>query len=326
MAIDPTRTAGPVRTVSDVGERELIALFTESSAPGHADVLVGAGDDAAVLVGNGPVVVSTDALVDGQHFRLDWSAPRQVGSKSIVANAADVMSMGGRITGFVVSLTCPKDLPVDTLIGLRDGMRATAQRFGADVVGGDLTAGDQLVIAVTAIGTMDSRTPVRLSTAQPGDVLAVSGALGASGAGLDLLAAGIDDFPALVAAHCEPDPHLALAMAAVDAGVHAMTDVSDGLLSELRTMARTSGLTMRVDPACIPMPAELPAAAVRLGTDPLRWAVGGGEDHELLAAFGPGELPAGWTAIGTVEAGGSGPPVYLVGMETVEVYAGWHTF
>lgn len=320
MAIDPGRT------VSDVGEHELIALFAAPPTPADDDagVLVGPGDDAAVLVGNGPVVVSTDALVDGQHFRLDWSTPRQVGAKAIVANAADVMSMGGRVTGFVVSLTCPKNLRVDTLVGLRDGMRATARQFGAQVVGGDLTAGDQLVIAVTAIGAMDARTPVRLSTPRPGDVLAVSGPLGASGAGLDLLMAGIEDFPSLVAAHCQPEPHLSLAMAAVDAGVHAMTDVSDGLLSELRTMARTSGLTMGVDPASVPVPAELSAAAARLATDPLVWAVGGGEDHELLAAFAPGDRPTGWTAIGTVGPAGSGPSVTLVGMETIDV--GWHTF
>lgn len=316
----------PGRTVSEVGEHELIALFTAPEAPDDHDagVLVGPGDDAAVLVGSGPVVVSTDALVDGQHFRLDWSRPHQVGAKAIVANAADVMSMGGRVTGFVVSLTCPKNLRVDTLIGLRDGMRGAARRFGAQVVGGDLTAGDQLVIAVTAIGAMDSRTPVRLSTPRPDDVLAVSGPLGASGAGLDLLLAGVEDFPSLVAAHCQPEPHLSLAMTAVDAGVHAMTDVSDGLLSELRTMARASGLTMLIDPGSVPVPAELSAAAARLATDPLVWVVGGGEDHELLAAFARDDLPAGWTAIGTVGPAGSGPSVTLVGMETIDV--GWHTF
>lgn len=318
----------PVRTVSDVGEQELIALFAAPQALGDsgADVLVGPGDDAAVLVGGGAVVVSTDALVDGQHFRLDWSTPQQVGAKAIVANAADVMSMGGRLTGFVVSLTCPKNLPVDTLIGIRDGMRAAAPRFGAQVVGGDLTAGDQLVIAVTAIGAMDSRAPVRLSTAQVGDVMAVSGPLGASAAGLDLLVAGSGDFPALVSAHCQPDPHLTLAMTAIDAGVHAMTDVSDGLLRELRTMAGASGLSMRVNPADIPVAAELAAAAAHLGADPLIWAVCGGEDHELLAAFGPGGLPVGWTAIGTVGAAGSGPSLVLTGMETLDVDAGWHAF
>ena len=112
---------------------------------------MGPGDDAAVLVGSGPVVVTTDALVDGQHFRLDWSTPRQVGAKAVVANAADVMSMGARVTGFVVSLTCPDRTPTTTLVGVRDGMREAAARYGAQVVGGDLTAGDQLVIAVTAV-------------------------------------------------------------------------------------------------------------------------------------------------------------------------------
>ena len=289
-------------------------------------MLVGPGDDAAVLVGSGPVVVSTDALVDGQHFRLDWSSPHQVGAKAVVANAADVMSMGARVTGFVVSVTCPDRTPTTTLVGVRDGMREAAARYRAQVVGGDLTAGDQLVIAVTAIGAMDDRAPVRLSTPVPGDVLAVSGPLGGSAAGLALLQAGVGDFADLVATHCVPDPHLDLALAAAESGVHAMTDISDGLSSELRTMARMSGLSVRVDSAAIPVPVDLTAAAAELGVDPVRWAVAGGEDHELLAAFTPGELPAGWTVIGYVHAGDSGPPVMVSGMDVSDLGDGWRTF
>jgi thiamine-monophosphate kinase len=317
----------PVRTVSDVGEHELIALFTGAPATDEGDggdeVLVGPGDDAAVLVGSGPVVVSTDALVDGQHFRFDWSTPHQVGAKAIVANAADVMSMGGRLTGFVVSLTCPKDIPVDRLVGIRDGMRAAARRFGTQVVGGDLTAGAQLVIAVTAVGAMDDRSPVRLSTARPGDVLALSGPLGASAAGLDLLRAGIDEFPLLTAAHCEPIPHLDLGLEAVGMGLHAMTDVSDGLLSELRTMAAASGLSMFVDPAGIPVLPDVVPAAARLDVDPRLWALCGGEDHELLAAFAPGALPAGWTVIGTVKPADADPTVVVSGFDSAELDTGW---
>jgi thiamine-monophosphate kinase len=317
----------PVRTVGDVGEQELIGLFTSPQGVEHPDdgVLIGPGDDAAVLVGSGPVVVSTDALVDGQHFRLDWSTPGQVGAKAIVANAADVVSMGARVSGFVVSLTCPPDTATATLIGVRDGMRDAAARYGARVVGGDLTAGDQLVIAVTAIGAMDDRTPVRLSTPRPGDVLAVSGPLGGSAAGLALLTAGVDGFASLVAAHCAPDPRLDLALPAVAAEVHAMTDISDGLWSELGTMARTSGLCLRVDPAAVPGPADLIDAARVLDVDPRLWRVSGGEDHELLAAFAPARLPAGWTAVGSVHPAGTGPPVTVTGMDAA-IITGWHTF
>ncbi|ETD34879.1 thiamine-monophosphate kinase [Williamsia sp. D3] len=302
-------------------------MFTAQNDSAPADgVILGPGDDAAVLVGSGPVVVSTDALVDGQHFRLDWSTPRQVGAKAVVANAADVMSMGARVTGFVVSLTCPDRTPTTTLVGVRDGMREAAARYGAQVVGGDLTAGDQLVIAVTAIGAMDDRAPVRLSTPVAGDVLAVSGPLGGSAAGLALLLAGVDEFADLVAAHCVPKPHLQLALAAAESGVHAMTDISDGLSSELHTMARMSGLSLRVDPAAIPVPPDLAAAAVELGVDPVRWAVAGGEDHELLAAFAPGELPTGWTAIGSVHAAESGPSVVVSGLNLSDLDSGWRTF
>jgi thiamine-monophosphate kinase len=215
---------------------------------------------------------------------------------------------------------------VDTLVGLRDGMRTAAARYGAQVVGGDLTAGSQLVIAVTAIGAMDSRSPVRLSTAREGDVLAVSGPLGASGAGLDLLLAGVTGFPTLVAAHCEPSPNLFLAAGATSAGVHAMTDVSDGLISELRTMARQSGCAMTVDPTRVPVLPELAAAAAALHTDPLRWVLGGGEDHELLASFPAGAVPVGWTVIGTVEHRTGGPAVVVTGIDDVDLDAGWRTF
>jgi thiamine-monophosphate kinase len=316
-----------VRTVGDVGEQELIALFTAPGGDEHPDdgVLIGPGDDAAVLTGSGPVVVSTDALVDGQHFRLDWSTSHQVGAKAIIANAADVVSMGARVSGFVVSLTCPRHTATATLVGVRDGMRDAAARFGARVVGGDLTAGDQLVIAVTAIGAMDDRAPVRLSTSRPGDILAVSGPLGGSAAGLALLMAGVDGFASLVASHCAPDPRLELALPAVAAGVHAMTDISDGLWSELGTMARTSGLCLRVDPSTVPAPAELADAARTLDVDPRLWMVSGGEDHELLASFEPAFVPTGWTVIGSVHPADTGPPVTVTGMDMATI-TGWRTF
>jgi len=323
-----TLSPDPVPTVSEVGEQVLIDLFTtpDDDARGDHMVLVGPGDDAAVLAGGGPVVVSTDALVDGRHFRMDWSSPEQIGFKAVVANAADVISMGGRVTGFLASVTCPKDIPVATLIGLRDGMRDAARRYGANVVGGDLTAGDQLVLAVTAIGAMDARTPVRLSTAQVGDVVAVSGPLGSSAAGMELLSAGIGDFTDLVRAHCAPEPHLELGVAAAEAGVHSMTDISDGLMRELHTMSRAAGLRIEIDAAAIPVVPELPAAAARLGVDMNLWTTTGGEDHELLATFAAGELPAGWTAIGSVHAGPADPPVTVRGMDAVDLEAGWHTF
>ena len=322
-----TLSTDPVPTVSEVGEQVLIDLFTNPDADARGDdaVLVGPGDDAAVLAGSGPVVVSTDALVDGRHFRLDWSSPHQIGFKAVVANAADVISMGGRVTGFLASVTCPKDIPVTTLVGLRDGMREAARRYGANVVGGDLTAGDQLVIAVTAIGAMDTRSPVRLSTPRVGDVVAVSGPLGSSAAGMDLLSAGIDDHASLVQAHCAPEPHLELGVVAAESGVHSMTDISDGLMRELHTMSRASGLRIEIDVAAIPVAPELPAAAARLGVDMNVWTTAGGEDHELLATFAPGELPSGWTAIGSVHAGPADPPVTVSGMD-VDPEAGWHTF
>jgi thiamine-monophosphate kinase len=141
-----------------------------------------------------------------------------------------------------------------------------------------------------------------------------------------LLTAGITDFAEFIDAHCTPNPELELAFSAASSGVHAMTDISDGLVSELRTMARASGLCLRVDPAAIPVPARLAEAAAVLDTDPVRWMIGGGEDHELLAAFAPAELPAGWTAIGSVHPADTGLPVAVAGLDPAVMDEGWRTF
>ncbi|GAA3693195.1 thiamine-phosphate kinase [Gordonia hankookensis] len=335
------RAGDPVdraRTVGEVGERRLIteltraALADDSVGPlaGH-DIVIGSGDDAAVIDTAGPTVISTDTSVQGRHFRFDWSDARTVGARAVIQSAADIAAMGGRTTGIVVSIGCPPDTTVGTVLDLNAGIVETAHRIGGRVLGGDLVAADQVVLGVTAVGALDGAVPIVVGGARPGDVLAVTGhALGASAAGLALLVDAdtrgdtghLDEFPTLLAAYRLPSPDLTQGPVAARAGAHAMTDISDGLIEELITMATAAGLALDVQTDRIPTDAAVHDAAATLGMDPQEWKLTGGEDHELLAAFPPGVLPPGWTRIGDV---GLGSAVRVDG-RVVRGLHGWQSF
>ncbi|WP_234353742.1 thiamine-phosphate kinase [Gordonia iterans] len=318
---EPATDSG--RTVGEVGERALIKLFTHAadqrSGPGidDPDVVIGSGDDAAVLRGRGAVVVSTDTAVAGRHFRFDWSEPEQIGARAVVQSAADVAAMGGVLDGIVVSLGCPPQTSVARLLALNEGLVEQTHRLGGRVLGGDLVSSPTVILTVTSLGSLAGVEPVTLSGARPGDVLAVSGPLGAAAAGLAVLSAieyGADNalaqrFSSLVAAYRLPQPDLSQGPRAARAGAHAMTDVSDGLVEEIITVADASGLAVDVVSATVPRAPQLDECAAELGVDPIRWALTGGEDHQLLGAFAPADVPDGWTEIGTCRAGGTGATV-----------------
>ncbi|MBF6063823.1 thiamine-phosphate kinase [Nocardia terpenica] len=294
------------RTVRELGEFGLIARMTAGRTQA-AGVLLGPGDDAAVLAAPaGRFVVSTDMLLQDRHFRLDWSTPYDIGGKVIAQNAADVVAMGSAPSGFVVSLGCPADTPVEFVDGFVDGMWAEARRAGGSIAGGDVVRSPLLVISVTAFGDPLDREPVLLSGARPGDVVAVAGRLGASAAGLAVLAAGIDPgrFPEVVAAHRLPQPpYEAVLGLPPTVPIHALTDVSDGLLADVGHIAESSGVAVDLDSAAIADPALRPVAEL-LGADALAWGLTGGEDHAFAATFPVGQdLPAGWVAVGRVAAG-----------------------
>ncbi|WP_227980772.1 thiamine-phosphate kinase [Nocardia spumae] len=293
------------RTVRELGEFALIARMNAGRTPGRA-VLLGPGDDAAVLAAPaGRYVVSTDMLIQDRHFRLEWSAPRDIGAKAIAQNAADVVAMGATPTGFVVSLGCPGETPVDLVDGLVEGMWTEAQRAGASIAGGDVVRSPLLVLSVTAFGDPGAH-PVLRSGAGVDDTVAVAGRLGWSAAGLAVLAAGADRerFADLVAAHRVPQPPYASVLELpATAAITAMTDVSDGLLADLGHIAESSGVAIDIDTGTVSEPA-LRSAADALGADPLTWVLAGGEDHAFAATFRAGApLPPGWRRIGRVRSG-----------------------
>lgn len=300
-------------TVSEIGEFALISRLTglgeDEEARGAArGVPLGPGDDAAVV--NAPdarVVVCTDMLVEGRHFRLDWSTPGQVGHKAIAQNAADIFAMGARPTAFLVAFGCPADTPGRTLEQINAGIRAEARSLGAPVVGGDLVQSAEITIAITALGDLGGRPPVARSGASPGEVVAVAGRVGHSAAGLAALSAGRAEPAALIEAHCRPRPPYESGIEAADAGATAMIDVSDGLCADLGHIARASDVRIDLDGAALAAPPELAALGAELGIDPQSWMLGGGEDHALAATFPAGRVPRGWLTVGSVRALDEGP-------------------
>ena len=310
-------------TLQQVGEFSVIdRLIAGRGRP--AGVSVGPGDDAAVLdAPDGRVVVSTDMLVEGRHFRLDWSTPHDVGRKAIAQNAADIESMGASVTGFVVAFGGPGDTSAARVQELSDGMWAEAAEVGAGIVGGDLVASPQWVVSVTALGDLGGGEPVLRSGARAGSLIAVAGDLGRSAAGLALWRNGITEFADLRARHLVPRPPYGQGRTAAAAGAQAMTDVSDGLLADLGHVAADSGVVMDLRRAALleDVDAVTPAARAA-GSDPWALVLGGGEDHALVACF-PDYPPHGWRVIGAVRAGA--PEVLLDGQRWPGS-AGWQSF
>lgn len=316
-------TDDPDPTLRELGEFAVIDRIV-AGRDQSAAVTVGPGDDAAVLEApDGRVVMSTDMLVEGRHFRLDWSSPHDVGRKAIAQNAADIEAMGARVTAFVVAVGAPSDTPATRVEQLADGMWAEAALLGAGIVGGDLVASPQWVVSVTALGDLQGRAPVLRSGARPGSVIAVTGDLGRSAAGLALWSRGIGEFQELRVRHLVPRPPYGQGRTAAEAGAEAMTDVSDGLLADLGHLAAASGVIVDLDGQALREDLDVLTSAARAaGADPWSLLLGGGEDHALVASF-PDDPPPGWRVIGAVR---SGAPEVLLDGRRWSGPAGWQSF
>ena len=331
------------QTLASVGEFGLIKALS-AWLPAGSRTLVGIGDDAAVLATpDGRVVATTDFLLEGRHFRRDWSAAADVGHKAAARSLADLAAMGAEPSALLVALAAPPDLPVSWARELAEGLAAECARGGASVIGGDTARAGQVLLAVTGLGDLAGRKPVLRSGARPGDLVAVAGPLGHAAAGLALLtaglSAGLSDDP-LVAAHLRPAPPYEAGPQAADLGATAMIDTSDGLLADLGHVAAASGVRIDLASAALrpaaallgaaravhaaarhdscdltgsgsrPAPADPPAESRRIAAatpaaQALQWMLAGGEDHSLAATFPPGtRLPPRWRVIGAVHSAG----------------------
>ncbi|MFG1999325.1 thiamine-phosphate kinase [Spirillospora sp. NPDC048911] len=286
-----------METIGELGEFGLIARLTRRLPQGPA-VDLGPGDDAAVVrAPDGRVVATTDLLVEGRHFRLDWSGPYDIGRKAAAQNLADVVAMGARPTVLLIGLALPTGTPVEWAERLYDGLADECARAEASVAGGDVVGAAEITIAVTALGDLGGEPPLTRSGAGPGDVVAVRGRIGHSSAGLDLLSGGLDGPAELIEAHRRPRPPYEAGREARALGATTLMDVSDGLLQDLGHIAAASGVRIEIRSAAVPV-------ADVLGPDGLRHALTGGEDHAFAGTFPAGAvLPPAWTAVGVVTEG-----------------------
>jgi len=291
--------------LGDLGEFGLISRLRErmlARRPGNQAV-TGIGDDAALLpgTGEGQLLLTTDALVEGVHFRTTWMPPDALGWKSLAVNLSDIAAMGGRAQWALVALGLPSGLAATFVDDLYVGLDEVGREFGTAVAGGDVVSSPTLFISVAVAGSIPPGTALTRSGAQVGDVIAVTGPLGQSAGGLALLESGkrLDSrFYTLVRAHLRPIPRVAAGQTLAQRGLaHACIDLSDGLGGDLRHICEMSGVGARVELARVPVSDATREAALLLHADPLRWAISGGEDYELLVTLAPDSLLAAQEAL-----------------------------
>lgn len=313
-------------TVGELGEfgliREIAARLPQTPA-----VELGPGDDAAVVAApDGRVAATTDVLIEGRHFRRDWSTAYDVGRKAAAQNLADIAAMGGVPTALLLGLVVPAELPAAWVLELMDGLRDEAKVASAAVVGGDVVRGDTVMVSITALGDLQGRPPVTRAGARPGDLIAVTGWLGWSAAGLAVLTRGFRSPRAFVEAHRRPEPPYPAGPAAAQLGATAMLDVSDGLVADLRHIAVASNVRLDLHSDAFDIPVQMADIAQAVGVDPLVWVLSGGEDHALVATFPPDvHLPSRWRVVGQVHPPTPGPAV-TVDATAWEGPGGWDHF
>ena len=290
------------------------------------EVVVSIGDDCAVLrLGDALWVAAADMLVSGRHFK-EWASPEDVGYKAVAANVSDVAAMGG-VPRFVLASGGADD--AETTLRCMDGVLEACEEFGAYPLGGDTTGAAALTVDVSILGQL-AHAPVLRSGALPGDLLAVTGELGASTAGLLALESGDAGPKRLIHKHLRPEPRLVAGRAAARLGAHAMIDLSDGLASDVRHVCERSGVGCRIDLDLLPIAGDTREYLRSAGRDPEVLAATGGEDYELLVAASEevvealaaeSEVPV--IVIGQVMGEGV---VFLRGGERVDGLSGWDHF
>jgi thiamine-monophosphate kinase len=278
------------------GEFALIDRLAGLAPTDHARLMVGIGDDAAVIDDSIPggdlLLVTTDMLVENSHFRRDWATAEQVGIKSVACNASDIAAMGGAPTFMFVSLALARDTDVAWAHALYRGMAGACRRYGIVVAGGDTTHGRTITINITLLGRVAPQNLCLRSQAVVGDLLCVTGPLGGSAAGLALLTAGLDLPEYLREKHLSPGCRLDL-VPAIAPLANAMIDISDGLAAEVNHICNQSVTGAEVVAADIPIHDQVRTAAGLTGKDPISFALSGGEDFELLFSI----APANWQAL-----------------------------
>ncbi len=307
----PSRALPTPGSVGDLTERDLIARITARLPPAPPWMIVGIGDDAAVVepVRNRLDVLSVDALVDGVHFDRAFTPPAAIGHRALAANLSDLAAMGAEPRLVLLSLALPEALAVADFDALVCGLVALAARYRVHVAGGNLTRSPgPLVVDITVVGTVKRRRALLRSGARPGDVLYVSGTIGAAAAGLQMLrvpraelSANVSSSVSPVSSEVEsflgescvrrylyPDPRVRLgSILGRNRAASACMDLSDGLADAVRQIAEASGVGAAIDAHELPIDPGARHWFESRGADPLHEAITGGDDYELIATVRP---------------------------------------
>jgi thiamine-monophosphate kinase len=279
-----------------MSEEEIIRLAQSLAGESSDELFVGIGDDAAVLsLAGSEFCVTTDLMVEGVHFDLSYTSPRDLGIKAMAANLSDLAAMGALPRWGFLSLGLPPRPSRRLVESIFGGVMEMCRKYGLTLAGGDTVRAPQLLINLCLIGAAEKRSPVLRSGALPGDAVCVTGMLGSSAAGLAWLGSGgrVDDEDAAwaVGAHLRPQPRVeAGRVLAQSERVNSMMDLSDGLATDLARLCEASQVKAQVDEKSLPMADGAPALAEKLGADASGWALMGGEDFELLFTCSPGNV------------------------------------
>ncbi|MHB9111417.1 MAG: thiamine-phosphate kinase [Thermoleophilia bacterium] len=272
--------------VGGMGEEALLRKLRGLFAAAGPGVPVGIGDDAAVLdcPEGRQAVWSTDLMLEGVHFLKQWQTPRQLGRKCLAVNLSDIAAMGATPNFALLSIACTPETEIEYVLEIARGFSGLATEEGVAVVGGDTTASTgALTVSVSVGGFVEEGEALLRSGATVGDSILVTGDLGSAAAGLRLVREGESGaYPDLTSAFLEPQPRIRASLAAVQVGATSMTDISDGLASDLRHICEESGVGAMVEPASLPSSPQMDEAVVRFGWDRESIMLSGGEDYELL--------------------------------------------
>ncbi len=311
--------------IKDIGgEFKLIERVTRPVR--NKNVTVGIGDDAAVLrFGNDNMVVTMDTICEGDHFSRRYFTPRQIGIKAMESNLSDIAAMGGRPLYTLLSFALTPDMDVETMDGIYTGLYERADRYGVEIIGGDMTHSSTMVVSVTLMGRVDGPKITTRGGAKPGDIIRVTGPLGASTAGLKLFLQNKPGFENVKRKHTEPNCRLDISDTIAGTAT-AMEDVSDGLASEVRNICQAGRTAAVIYREKVPVDPETIKAAASVGEDGIDLALFGGEDFELVYTVPPDLADAcPGTTVGEMISG-SGVFLEKDGARTRLTRFGWDHF